>query len=116
MATRKRRAEIASAGSTPDDIDLTSAPVPADPDEHICKIPDSQRLFISLTGKSFERALLSKLDWLSYLYVPKPPDPCIWINAHRTSLITKPTLSIGPTQASRILLTASSFSLFYKSH
>ncbi|OKO93983.1 Tyrosine-protein phosphatase [Penicillium subrubescens] len=71
MATRKRRAEIASAGSPADvdDIDLTSAPVPADPDEHICKIPDSQRLFISLTGKAFERALLSKLDWFSYLRV-----------------------------------------------
>jgi len=67
MATRKRRAEIASAGSPPDEIDLTSAPVPADPDEHICKIPDSQHLFISLTGKAFERALLSKLDWFSYL-------------------------------------------------
>jgi hypothetical protein len=68
MGTRKRRAEIASAGSPPDDdIDLTSAPVPADPDEHICKIPDSQSLFISLTGKAFERALLSKLDWFSYL-------------------------------------------------
>lgn len=87
MATRKRRAEIASAGSPPDDIDLTSASVPADPDEHICKIPDSQRLFISLTGKSFERALLSKLDWFSYLYVPKPQTltyGCLH-NAHRTS-------------------------------
>lgn len=67
MATRKRRAEIASAGSPPDEIDLTTAPVPADPDEHICKIPESKCLFISLTGKAFERALLSKLDWFSYL-------------------------------------------------
>ncbi|KAF7712239.1 Uncharacterized protein PECH_003786 [Penicillium ucsense] len=69
MATRKRRTELVSAGATPQEADLTKIPVPNDPDEHICKIPESQHLFISLTGKSFERALLSRLDWMSYLRV-----------------------------------------------
>ncbi|EPS27588.1 hypothetical protein POX_e06568 [Penicillium oxalicum] len=69
MATRKRRTEMATAGATPQEADLTKIPVPANPDEHICKIPESQHLFISLTGKAFERALLSRLDWMSYLRV-----------------------------------------------
>ncbi|KAJ5157525.1 uncharacterized protein N7482_008625 [Penicillium canariense] len=69
MATRKRRAEIANAGETPSTIDLTDTPVPVDADEHILQIPDSQRSLISLTGKAFERALLGKLDWFSYLHV-----------------------------------------------
>ena len=76
MATRKRRTEMATAGATPQEADLTKIPVPANPDEHICKIPESQHLFISLTGKAFERALLSRLDWMSYLYVG-PAHPCI---------------------------------------
>lgn len=70
MATRKRRTE--NAGSThdgPTDADFVPSPVPLDADEHLLQIPDSHRALISLTGKGFERALLSKLDWMTYLFV-----------------------------------------------
>lgn len=68
MATRKRRAELAGAG---DDlkIEFRGTSVPLDADEHLLPIPESRRVLISLTGKGFERALLGKLDWLTYLYV-----------------------------------------------
>lgn len=71
MGTRKRRAEIAKSESEQEisESDLTTAPVPTNPDEHLLQIPGSERALISLTGKGFERALLSKLDWFTYLYV-----------------------------------------------
>jgi hypothetical protein len=65
MGTRKRRSENANSS----EVDLTDAPVPANPDEHLLQIPGSERASISLTGKGFERALLWKLDWMTYLYV-----------------------------------------------
>lgn len=69
MATRKRRAENAeSTDDTPNNADFASS-VPLDADEHLLQIPDSHRALISLTGKGFEKALLSKLDWMTYLYV-----------------------------------------------
>jgi len=69
MATRKRRAENAeSTDDTPSNADFASS-VPLDADEHLLQIPDSHRALISLTGKGFEKALLSKLDWMTYLYV-----------------------------------------------
>ena len=76
MGTRKRRAEIAKSESEQEisESDLTTAPVPANPDEHLLQVPGSERALISLTGKGFERALLSKLDWYTYLYV-QSPDP-----------------------------------------
>ena len=69
MGTRKRRAENAGAGASenPADIDFTRSRVPLDADEHLLQIPDSHRALISLTGKGFERALLAKLDWPTYL-------------------------------------------------
>jgi hypothetical protein len=74
MATRKRRAENASSSEDgPTGADAAQAPVPLDADEHLLQIPESQRALISLTGKGFERALLSKLDWMTYLYVSPPP-------------------------------------------
>lgn len=73
MGTRKRRAEIVRAesesGSEISESDLTTTPVPAFPEEHLLQIPSAKRALISLTGKGFERALISKLDWLTYLYV-----------------------------------------------
>ncbi|KAJ5894383.1 hypothetical protein N7495_006074 [Penicillium taxi] len=64
MGTRKRRAE--NAGST-ENIDLNgSIPIA---DEHLLQIPDCHRALISLTGKAFERALLWKLDWATYMKV-----------------------------------------------
>lgn len=42
--------------------------MPLDADEHLLQIPECQRMLISLTGKGFERALLGKLDWLTYMY------------------------------------------------
>ncbi|CAG8295617.1 unnamed protein product [Penicillium salamii] len=69
MGTRKRRAEIAKSESEQEisESDLTTASVPTNPDEHLLQIPGSERALISLTGKGFERALLSKLDWYTYL-------------------------------------------------
>lgn len=72
MATRKRRAELAGPGGAASDIDYTGPPVPLDADEHLLQIPDSQRALISLSGKGFERALLAKLDWLTYMYRSLP--------------------------------------------
>ncbi|KAJ5130136.1 uncharacterized protein N7515_006175 [Penicillium bovifimosum] len=72
MATRKRRSEIANSldsSSSDSSTDLTEAPVPSNPEEHLLDIPNSQRALISLTGKGFERALLSKLDWFTYIKV-----------------------------------------------
>ncbi|KAJ5678628.1 hypothetical protein N7462_006872 [Penicillium macrosclerotiorum] len=69
MATRKRRAELASTDDSAQEVDLTAAPVPLDADEHLVQIPDSHRAPISLTGKGFERALLAKLDWYTYIKV-----------------------------------------------
>lgn len=81
MATRKRRAENASSEDGPNNDDFTPSPVPLDAREHILQIPESNFIPISLTGKGFERALLSKLDWMTYLYVlfdfpaRSPPQP-----------------------------------------
>ncbi|KAJ5321105.1 hypothetical protein N7476_004107 [Penicillium atrosanguineum] len=69
MGTRKRRAENAGASEDPADIDFTRSRVPLDADEHLLQIPDSHRALISLTGRGFERALLAKLDWPTYLKV-----------------------------------------------
>jgi hypothetical protein len=71
MGTRKRRAENAKSESEAEisEYDLTAAPVPANPTEHLLQIPGSERALISLTGKGFERALVSKLDWFTYMYV-----------------------------------------------
>ncbi|KAJ5670267.1 uncharacterized protein N7477_005630 [Penicillium maclennaniae] len=68
MGTRKRRAENAGASEDPD-IDFTRSRVPLDADEHLLQIPECHRARISLTGKGFERALLAKLDWPTYLKV-----------------------------------------------
>lgn len=76
MATRKRRAENATSEDTqdgPNNNDFTPSSVPLDAEEHLLQIPDSHRALISLTGKGFERALLSKLDWMTYLYVQSSP-------------------------------------------
>lgn len=74
MGTRKRRAEIASSGDHDlSDLNVTRDAVPFTADEHLLQIPDSQRALISLTGKGFERALLWKLDWVNYMYVPRLP-------------------------------------------
>lgn len=69
MATRKRRAENANSGENAE-IDFTRLPVPANADEHLLQIPESQRCLISLTGKGLERTLLWKLDWMNYMYAP----------------------------------------------
>ncbi|KAJ5954342.1 Tyrosine/serine-protein phosphatase IphP-type [Penicillium viridicatum] len=64
MGTRKRRGENANSDEkSPSPTD----PIPTNPDEHLLQIPGSKRALISLTGKGFERALLSKLDWFTYL-------------------------------------------------
>lgn len=74
MGTRKRRAEITSSPDhDPSDLAFAKDAVPPSADEHLLLIPDSQRALISLTGKGFERALLWKLDWVNYMYVPPPP-------------------------------------------
>ncbi|CAI7639160.1 unnamed protein product [Penicillium pancosmium] len=73
MATRKRRAENAAstedAEDGPNNNDFAPSSVPLDAEEHLLQIPDSHRALISLTGKGFERALLSKLDWMTYIKV-----------------------------------------------
>lgn len=65
MATRKRRADTSE--DAPVDFSETSAPL--DGDEHLLEIPGCRRVLISLTGKGFERALLAKLDWFTYMYI-----------------------------------------------
>jgi hypothetical protein len=68
MGTRKRRGELAKSESESELIlNEKSDPIPSNPDEHLLHIPGSNRALISLTGKGFERALLSKLDWFTYL-------------------------------------------------
>ncbi|KAJ5774604.1 hypothetical protein N7457_009500 [Penicillium paradoxum] len=67
MGTRKRRDEIASSLESSSELSLPTTPIPSNAAEHLLQIPGSQRTLISLTGKGFERALLGKLDWLSYL-------------------------------------------------
>jgi hypothetical protein len=74
--TRKRRAELAKAESDISEYDLTAAPVPANPTEHLLQIPGSERALINLSGKGFERSLISKLDWLTYGYVTSRPVSC----------------------------------------
>ncbi|KAJ5487899.1 hypothetical protein N7530_002199 [Penicillium desertorum] len=67
MGTRKRRGELAKSEPEPELIlNEKSDPIPSNPDEHLLHIPGSNRALISLTGKGFERALLSKLDWFTY--------------------------------------------------
>ncbi|CAG8313251.1 unnamed protein product [Penicillium nalgiovense] len=66
MGTRKRRGEIAKSESE-SNPEKSPEPIPSNPDEHLLHIPGSERALISLTGKGFERALLSKLDWFTYL-------------------------------------------------
>lgn len=41
-------------------------------EKHLVHIPGANRVLISLTGKSFERALLWRLDWMTFLYSPPP--------------------------------------------
>lgn len=71
MGTRKRRGEIAKSESE-SNPEKSPEPIPSNPDEHLLHIPGSERALISLTGKGFERALLSKLDWFTYLYRTLP--------------------------------------------
>lgn len=66
MGTRKRRNENAKSDQS-EKSPLPTDPIPTNPDEHLLQIPGSERALISLTGKGFERALLSKLDWFTYL-------------------------------------------------
>lgn len=89
MATRKRRAENAASTEDqdgPNNNDFAPSNVPLDAEEHLLKIPDSHRALISLVGKAFERALLSKLDWMTYLYVPLPRTAmhCAVLHVHST--------------------------------
>lgn len=72
MATRKRRAELTNPGEGPPEINFSDSSVPLDADEHLLQIPGCQRRLISLTGKAFERSLLAKLDWFTYMYVSLP--------------------------------------------
>ena len=72
MATRKRRAELANTVEEGPEIDFSRSSVPLHADEHLPQIPGCQRFLISLTGKAFERALLAKLDWFTYMYVSSP--------------------------------------------
>ncbi|KAJ5961048.1 Tyrosine/serine-protein phosphatase IphP-type [Penicillium vulpinum] len=65
MGTRKRRAQNAKSESEKP----PKEPIPTNPNEHLLEIPGSERALISLTGKGFERALLSKLDWFTYLKI-----------------------------------------------
>ncbi|KAJ6137681.1 Tyrosine/serine-protein phosphatase IphP-type [Penicillium samsonianum] len=68
MGTRKRRNENAKSDQS-EKSPLPTDPIPTNPDEHLLQIPGSERALISLTGKGFERALLSKLDWYTYLKI-----------------------------------------------
>ncbi|KAJ5514839.1 Tyrosine/serine-protein phosphatase IphP-type [Penicillium fimorum] len=65
MGTRKRRAQNAKS----DLSEKSPGQIPTNPHEHLLQIPGSERALISLTGKGFERALLSKLDWFTYLKI-----------------------------------------------
>ncbi|CDM34999.1 hypothetical protein DTO013E5_3103 [Penicillium roqueforti] len=66
MGTRKRRSENAKANPSQKSPSPTGS-LPSNPAEHLLEIPGSKRALISLTGKGFERALISKLDWPTYL-------------------------------------------------
>ncbi|KAJ5257275.1 hypothetical protein N7478_013379 [Penicillium angulare] len=69
MATRKRVAENAGLSENGSETDLMEIPVPENAYEHLLDIPESQRCMISLTGKSLERTLLWRLDWMNYIKV-----------------------------------------------
>ncbi|EKV08439.1 Tyrosine/serine protein phosphatase, putative [Penicillium digitatum] len=66
MGTRKRRRENAKLDPSAKSPSPTGR-IPPNPDEHLPEIPGSKRALVNLTGKGFERALISKLDWLTYL-------------------------------------------------
>lgn len=74
MAARKRQAQTSpsDSASCPDDQVLE----PGNEDaqyQHLLRIPGCNRSLISLTGSAFERALIARLDWWSYLFVSFPP-------------------------------------------
>lgn len=62
MATEKRRAAMSL------DTDAEAVAVLADPDEHLLELPGVRRFMISLTGRAFEKALLWRLDWFSFMF------------------------------------------------
>ncbi|KAH8693576.1 putative tyrosine/serine protein phosphatase [Talaromyces proteolyticus] len=61
LAANRRRNELSS--ENPNETPVTAA---AD-DEHLLRIPEVQRHLISLTGRSFERMLLWRLDWYNFI-------------------------------------------------
>ncbi|CAI7615060.1 unnamed protein product [Penicillium glandicola] len=67
MGIRKRRAQNAKTDQSETPEKSEKPEKPTIPNEHLLEIPGSERALISLTGKGFERALLSKLDWITYL-------------------------------------------------
>lgn len=73
MAARKRQAQTSPDDSaSPDDQVLGN-----DEDsqyQHLMHLPHCNRSLISLTGPSFERALIARLDWWSYLFVLQVQD------------------------------------------
>lgn len=44
-----------------------AASADATPNPHLLDIPGARRVLLSLTGRSWERALLWRLDWVNYL-------------------------------------------------
>lgn len=72
MAALKYLAEHprASANTIPDGNANADANADADANpkpHHLLDIPGARRILISLTGKSWERALLWRLDWTNFL-------------------------------------------------
>jgi hypothetical protein len=59
LATRKRR----SAES----LETSDAPIMIDPDEHLLQLPGVQRHLINLQGRTFEKALLWRLNWYNFV-------------------------------------------------
>lgn len=51
-------------------LESSDVAVLADPDEHLLELPGVRRYMISLTGRAFEKALLWRLDWYNFMYLP----------------------------------------------
>ena len=78
MATRKRNTEKSLDPSGPNDSD-----------EHLVQLTGIRRFLISLTGKTFERALLWRLDWFNFLYVSlRSKVPSLIFHENRPELIS----------------------------
>ena len=100
MAARKYLAEhpdlSGSANGNTDTSDAgASAPTPAPPTSsdpqaksHLLDIPRATRVMISLTGKSWERALLWRLDWMNFLY-PSPAPTRVSGSGARLTMLSK---------------------------